>query len=97
MVTFLSCMLDMLNHLSNPKPGHTLGGTIRGGARRDGGAGRGRAAQDADGTVRPGEKQPLLPSRRWKNYLLGVPLDARTKETLCKPMEEQSPRLNRGW
>ena len=28
--------------LSIPKPGHTLGGTIRGGARRDGGAGRGR-------------------------------------------------------
>ena len=34
----------------------------RGGARRDGGAGRGRAAQDADdGTVRPGENQLANP------------------------------------
>ena len=42
------------------------------------------------------EKQPLLPSRRWKNDLLGVSLEAPTKETLCKPMEEQNPRLTRG-
>ena len=49
-------------HLSSPKPGHTPGGTVRGGARRDGGAGRGQAAQDADdGTVRPGENKLSYP------------------------------------
>ena len=36
--------------LSNPKPGHTTGGSGRSSARRDVGAGRGRAARDADGS-----------------------------------------------
>ena len=44
----------LLMDLSSPKPGHSPSGSVRGGARRDGGAGRGRAAQDVDGTVRPG-------------------------------------------
>ena len=49
-------------NLSNPKPGHTPGGTVRDGARLDGGAGRGRAAQDADdGTARQGDNKPSYP------------------------------------
>ena len=42
------------------------------------------------------EKQLLLLSRRWENDLLSVSLEAQTKETLCKPMEEQNPPLTRG-
>ena len=37
-----------LHDLSNPKPEHTTGGSGRSGARRGGGARRGRAEQDAD-------------------------------------------------
>ena len=50
-------------NLSSLKPEHIPGGLVRGGARRDGGAGRGRAAQDADdGTVRREEnKFPDMP------------------------------------
>ena len=75
----------------------TTGESARGGARRDGGAGPGRAAQDAHGTVRPGENRPsyLFP-RQWKNDFLGVSLEARTKQTLCKPTEEQKLRLTTG-
>ena len=39
------------SNLSNPKPEHITGESGRGGARREGGAGRGRAAPDADGTA----------------------------------------------
>ena len=79
-----------VNDLSNPKPGHSPGGSIRGGVRRDGGAERGRAAQNVDdGIVRRVEKQTLLlakrSSRRWID-LLGVPLEARTREILYKPI-----------
>ena len=48
-------------NLSNPKPGHSTGGSGRGGARRDGGAGRGRAGRDADGSVRLGYNRPSYP------------------------------------
>ena len=48
-------------YLSSPKPGHTTGGSGRGGARRDGGVGRRRARQDADGTVRPRDNRPSYP------------------------------------
>ena len=52
--------------LSNPKPGHTTGGSGRGGARRRGsGAGRGRVGRDADGSIRPGDDRPsCLPGYR---------------------------------
>ena len=42
-------------HLSNLKPRHTFGVSGQGGTRRNGWTGRGRAAQDADGTAFPGE------------------------------------------
>ena len=61
-----------------------------------GGAMRGRAAQDADGTFSPRRKKFLFPSRRWKNNILGASLEARTIEILRKPMEEQNPRLATG-
>ena len=81
------------HHLSNPKPGHTTGGSVWGGARRVG-AGMGSTGRRRDGS--PRRKPPLLPSRRCKNNLLGVSLEARTKEILFKPMGEQNPRLTTG-
>ena len=52
--TKLYCrVLASANKLSDPKPGHTTGGSGLGITRRDGGAGRGRAGRDADGSVRP--------------------------------------------
>ena len=50
---------------SNPKPGHTTGGSGQGGARQGGGAGRGGAGRDAEGSVRPGDDRPsCLPGHR---------------------------------
>ena len=46
-------------NLSNPKPGHTTGGSGRGGARRSGGACA--EGQDADGSVRPEDNHPFCP------------------------------------
>ena len=51
-------MQGVSGNLTIPKPGYNTGGSVWGGARRDGGAGRGRAAENADGTVRPGENRP---------------------------------------
>ena len=71
-------------NLSNPKPGHNTGGSRWGGTRRDGGAGRGRAAQDADGSVRPGSNGSLYPpDNRRQPSLLSEPLEARTSEIPC--------------
>ena len=63
-----------------------------------------RAAGRRGGRGRVGRRRVCPPRRqasstfftRWKNNLLGAPLEARTKETLCKPMEEQKPHLTRG-
>ena len=44
--------------LSNPKPGHTTGGTWRGSAPRGVRAERGGAGRDANGSVRPGDNRP---------------------------------------
>ena len=73
---------------------HGLLGTGRRMAGRQGGA----------GTVRTGPRRvdsprrspSPLPSRRSENTLLGVFLEARRQETLCKPMGGQNPRLTRG-
>ena len=83
-------------NLSSPKPGHTTGGSGRGGARRGGGAGRGRAAQDADGTARPGDNCPVQPPKASYKHVLSVCSEERTSEIPCKPMGEQSPRLTNG-
>ena len=72
-----------------PQPG-------RDGAALGGTAGRGRggdgAGRDADRSIRAEDNRPSYLPRRLKNTLLGVFLEARTKETLCKPME-QNKRL----
>ena len=58
------------------------------------GAGMGRTAGRWVDSTR---KQPsFLPPRRSKETILGVSLEARTKETICEPMGEQSQRLTRG-
>ena len=73
---------------------HGQVGTGRRTAGRRGGAGLGRVGRRWVSLPR---RQPsLIPSRRSKKTLLGMSLEARTKETLCKPMEEQNVRLTRG-
>ena len=61
---------------------------------------RGRAGTGSTGCRRrdcsPRRKETFLSPRRWKNDLLGVPLEARTREVLSKPMAEQNLPLNRG-
>ena len=64
-------------HLSNPKPGDTTGGSGWSGARRGGGADRGWAGRDADGSVRPENNLPSRPpkiSRASKKIVLNVTL-----------------------
>ena len=46
---------------SNAKPGHTTGGSGRGGTQRGSGAELGRAERDAHGSVRPGDNRPSCP------------------------------------
>ena len=79
--------------LSGPKPGHTTGGSGRG-ARRGGGAGLGRTGRRQNSS--PRRQASLVPSKASKTRLLNVSSEARTSEILCKPMEEQSPRLTTG-
>ena len=86
-----------LNIPSNPKPGHTTGGSGRSGVRRRGGAGRGGAGRNAGGTVRPGGKPILLPPRASKTTVLIDPPEARTNAIPCKPMGQQNIRLTTGW
>ena len=74
--------------MSNQKPGHTTGGSVRRGARRSGGTGRDWTQHDADGSVRPGDKRPsYLPRHRTQSS------ETRSSEILCKPMGQRKPRL----
>ena len=68
----------MSGNLSNPKPGHTTGGSRRGGARRGGRAGPGQTGRRR---VCPPRKQatPLSP-RASKTTVLNDPSEARTNE-----------------
>ena len=89
----------VIRNLSNPKPGHTTGGLIRGGARREGGSGRRRAAQDADGTIHPGDNRPSYPSDDARiTFWACLWKHEQRKSYLNRwgPMEEQNPRLTRG-
>ena len=61
-----------------------------GGARWGGLAGRARQVCSRR------TQTSLVPSRASKTNVLNVSPEARTKEFLCKPMGEQSPRLTRG-
>ena len=80
-------------HLSSPKPGHTTGGSGRG-ARRGGGAGSGRTGCQQN--CSPRRQASLVPPKASKTRRLNVSPEARTSEILCKPVEEQNPRLTRG-
>ena len=68
----------------------------RGGAAHGGAAARCGVGRDADGTVRPEDNRPFLPSGASQIAVLNDPSEARTNKTLCKPMGEQNPRLTRG-
>ena len=58
-------------------------------------SGRGRARLNANRTIRPGNKgQPNL--QGIEKIRFNVSPEARTSETLCKPIEEQNQRLTRG-
>ena len=58
---------------------------------------RGGVGQDCMPTnCSPRGQSFLVPSKASKTRRLNVSPEARTNEILCKPMEEQSPRLNRG-
>ena len=50
--TLRSTKTTVLEDLSNPKPGHTTGGSGRGGARRSNGAARGWIGRDAVRSIR---------------------------------------------
>ena len=73
-----------------------MSGSGRRGARRGGGAQRGRAEQNADGSGGP-EASRLSSPPGYRGQLSGTSLQARTSEILRKPMKEQNPRLTRGW
>ena len=80
-------------HLSNPKPGHTTGGSGRG-ARRSGRAGSGKIGCRQNYSPRI-QRSPVL-SKASKKRRFNVSPKARTSEILCKPTEEQNQRLTTG-
>ena len=80
-------------YLSNPKPGHTTGGSGRS-ARRSGGAGSGRTGCQQN--YSPRKQTSLVPSKASKKRRFNVSPEARTSEILCKPTEEQNQRLTSG-
>ena len=80
-------------YLSNPKPGHTTGGSGRG-ARRGGRVGSGRVGCQQNFSHR--KHKSLVLSKGSKKRRLSVSPEARTNEILCKQMEERNERLTRG-
>ena len=85
-----TCLAPVEPNLSSPKPGHTTGGSRRG-ARLGGGAWSGRTARQQN--CAPREQSFLALSKASKTRRLNVSPEAQTSEILCKPMEEQNPRL----
>ena len=83
----------MKYYLPSPKPGHTTGGSRRG-ARRGGGAGSSRTICQQN--CPPSGQSFLVPSKASKTRRLNVSPEARISKILCKPMEEQNPRLTTG-
>ena len=79
---------------SKTRPYHGRVGTGRRTAGRHWWGGDG---QDGTPTGRsPRRQTSLFPSRQWRTTLLGVSLEARTSEIVCKPMEEHNGQLTRG-
>ena len=81
------------NNLSNPKPGHTTGGSGRG-ARRSGRAGSRKIGCQQN--YMPGEQRSIVLSKASKPRHFNVSREARTSEILCKPTEEPNQRLTSG-
>ena len=79
--------------LSNPKPGHTTGGSGRG-ARRSGRARSGKIGCQLN--YSPRKQKFTVPSKASKKCRFNVSPEARTSEILCKPTEEQNDRLTSG-
>ena len=91
-----SCRRQKNNHYriqSSDIPRAGWGGAVRTAKRR---RWQGRAERDVDGSVRPGKNRPsdALANQKQCNVVDDFS-EARTKEILCEPMEEQSPRLTR--
>ena len=80
-------------YLSNPKPGHTTGGSDRS-ARRSGRAGSAKIGCQQN--YSPRKQKPTVRSKASKKRRFNVSPEARTSEILCKPTEEQNQRLTRG-
>ena len=81
------------SNLSNPKPGHTTGGSGRG-ARRSGQAGSGKIGCQRN--YSPRKQKSTVLSQKTKKCRFNVSPEARTSEILCKPTGEQNHRLTRG-
>ena len=79
--------------LSNPKPGHTAGGSGRS-ARRSGRAGSDKIGCQQD--YSPRKQKSIVPSKASKKRCFNVSPEARTSEIPCKQMEERNDRLTRG-
>ena len=80
-------------YLSNPKPGHTSGGSGWS-ARRSGQAGSGKIGCQQNYSLR--KQKSTVPCKPSKKRRFNVSPQARTSETLCKPTEEQNQRLTNG-
>ena len=75
-------------HLSNPKPGHTTGGSGR--SARQGGRERSGKIK-CQQNYSPKKQNSTVPSKASKKRRFNVSPEARTSEILCKPTEEQNP------
>ena len=80
-------------NVSNPKPGHTTGGSGRT-ARRSGWAGSGKIGCQQN--YSPRKQKTTGPSKASKKRRFNISPEARTSEFRCKPTEEQNQRLTTG-
>ena len=80
-------------HLSNPKPGHSTGGSGRS-ARRSGRAGSGKIGCKQN--YSPRKQKSTVPSKASKKRRFNVSPEARTSEIPCKATAEQNQRLTTG-
>ena len=85
-----SLIQQVIMHLSNPKPGHTTGGSSRR-ARQSGQAGSGKIA--CQQKYSPRKQKSTVPTKAWKKRRFNVSPEARTSEFLFKPTEEPNERL----
>ena len=77
-------------YLSNPKPGHTTGGSGRS-ARRSGRAGWGKI--ECQQNYSPRKQRSTVPPKQSLKRLFNDSPDTRTSEILCKTKEDQNQQL----